>query len=579
MRKITSAVLVLCMLLCLSLPVLGESAGTHSEEKYLTDTLTLAGSAFEQIRTLTVSAIEAMAADKSLDIAYEGEYSMMTSGSVFSKHTFTGVKLLELLLNEGMDASLGDSTPVKFISKDGYTISVTLGDLRGGSYNRYSAKGGELEAAGVPVIVAYASDGQPLIGPTGDESVYKRFEQSDGYVEGADNIGGPLRLVIGQRSSYEFNAPCCSKWLAAVVVGDDNGYAYTRDSAPAADASEPDPSGDWTHGGTQSSFTLKISGSEAEPVYFSLAELEAMSEGTVRSYFAASAGRNAYEGVTLKYLISRCLKDGIDVPSSIVIKASDGFEKRIDVNTVMNGIDSLYQPGQHKDVLLAWAIDGSPLVPGKDSEGYDGTNAYGPLRLIVENTISMWVKNVCEIVLGEADNSPYTDISENDPVYSFAIKLHDAGIMNGVGGGRFDPAGNVSRAQLVTMLWRAKGCPVVNYYMTYTDADQSSWYGEAVRWASSEKLVNGYSETAFGPDDGISRQQLAAVLYRFAASPQVSGSAADFSDGASAAAWGADALVWAVENGVLDTVDGTLSPDAPASRADAAKALCRSLGI
>ncbi len=579
MRKITSAVLVLCMLLCLSLPVLGESAGTHSEEKYLTDTLTLAGSAFEQIRTLTVSAIEAMAADKSLDIAYEGEYSMMTSGSVFSKHTFTGVKLLELLLNEGMDASLGDSTPVKFISKDGYTISVTLGDLRGGSYNRYSAKGGELEAAGVPVIVAYASDGQPLIGPTGDESVYKRFEQSDGYVEGADNIGGPLRLVIGQRSSHEFNAPCCSKWLAAVVVGDDNGYAYTRDSAPAADASEPDPSGDWTHGGTQSSFTLKISGSEAEPVYFSLAELEAMSEGTVRSYFAASAGRNAYEGVTLKYLISRCLKDGIDVPSSIVIKASDGFEKRIDVNTVMNGIDSLYQPGQHKDVLLAWAIDGSPLVPGKDSEGYDGTNAYGPLRLIVENTISMWVKNVCEIVLGEADNSPYTDISENDPVYSFAIKLHDAGIMNGVGGGRFDPAGNVSRAQLVTMLWRAKGCPVVNYYMTYTDADQSSWYGEAVRWASSEKLVNGYSETAFGPDDGISRQQLAAVLYRFAASPQVSGSAADFPDGASASVWGADALVWAVENGVLDTVDGTLSPDAPASRADAAKALCRSLGI
>lgn len=578
MRKITSAVLVLCMILCLSLPVLGESAGTHSEEKYLTDTLTLAGSAFEQIRTLTVSAVEAMAADESLDIAYEGEYSMMTSGSVFSKHTFTGVKLLELLLNEGMDDSLGDSTPVKFISKDGYTISVTLGDLRGGSYNRYSAKGGELEAAGVPVIVAYASDGQPLIGPTGDESVYKRFEQSNGYVEGADNIGGPLRLVIGQRSSYEFNAPCCSKWLAAVVVGDDNGYAYTRDSAPAADASEPDPSGDWTHGGTQSSFTLKISGSEAEPVYFSLAELEAMSEGTVRSYFAASAGRNAYEGVTLKYLISRCLKDGIDVPSSIVIKASDGFEKRIDVNTVMKGIDSLYQPGQHKDVLLAWAIDGSPLVPGKDSEGYDGTNAYGPLRLIVENTISMWVKNVCEIVLGEPDNSPYADISENDPVYGFAIKLHDAGIMNGVGGGYFDPAGNVSRAQLVTMLWRAKGCPVVNYYMTYTDVDQSSWYGEAVRWASSEKLVNGYSETAFGPDDGISRQQLAAVLYRFAASPQVSGST-DFPDGASAAAWGADALVWAVENGVLDTVDGTLSPDAPASRADAAKALCRSLGI
>jgi len=71
------------------------------------------------------------------------------------------------------------------------------------------------------------------------------------------------------------------------------------------------------------------------------------------------------------------------------------------VDAVMTGVDSLYRPGEHSDMLLAYAINGAPMVYDTASEGYNGENAFGPVRLVVENTISAWVKNVAVIILGE----------------------------------------------------------------------------------------------------------------------------------------------------------------------------------
>ena len=151
----------------------------------------------------------------------------------------------------------------------------------------------------MPVIVAFASDGKALVGPTGSQSVYRVFTAADGYDDEADNIGGPLRLVTGQTSSYEFHAPNCAKWLAAIVVGDPQGYVYLRTSDADLDFSEPDQGGDWTHKGAQSGFRLTVSGTEAEKVaHYSLAQLEA--EPAIRQYFAASGGRFAFEGLALK---------------------------------------------------------------------------------------------------------------------------------------------------------------------------------------------------------------------------------------------------------------------------------------
>ncbi|MCR5648740.1 MAG: S-layer homology domain-containing protein [Oscillospiraceae bacterium] len=560
--------LVLALALALGCAVFADAAAAkHTEEKYLRDTLTLAGGGFGSVRTLTVAAIEAAADDPAL--GYENEYSMMTSGGVFSKHVFSGVRLYELLVSEGLDASLPDPTPVKFISKDGYTIPSTLGALRGG-LSRYSARGGELEESGLPVIAAFASDGVPLVGPTGTESVYLRFDESMGYVEAADNVGGPLRLVMGQESADEFNAPNCSKWLAAVVVGDADGYVYSRVSDAELDDSEPDRTGDWTHQGAQADYRLRIGGTEAKAnVSLSLAELEAMTEGTVREFYAASAGRNAYEGVTLPYLVSLYLADGLEAPTSVTVRAADGYTKTLDAASVMGGMDSFYQPGKHRDLLLAWAIDGSPLVPGETSPGYDGTNAFGPIRLIAENTISLWVKNVSEIIIGEA--TPFADVGRDNEYYDEINELYARGIMNGTGGGLFSPDLTLDRAQLVTMLWRAAGEPAA-YGAPFADVAGNMWYTTAVAWAAENGIVKGYDNGLFGTNDPITTEQLAAILYRYAGSPEAP--VMPLPEGVSG--WAEDAAAWALEQDLLPALaDGDTAPGAGATRAEAACALAR----
>ena len=247
----------------------------------------------------------------------------------------------------------------------------------------------------------------PWWGPTGVEPVYREFAVADGYNEAADNVGGPIRLVVGQSGTGDYNAPNCIKWLAAIVVGDAGSYRYTRVTDNSA-LDDPVPTGgDWTHhqAGYEAylSRTLTISGSEADKTVLTLADLEALSKGRVRDYFAASGGRNVYEGVSLKQLLSAYLADGVEKPSAITVIAADGYAVHLDVEQVWSGIDSFYQPGERREIMLAYAVDGAPLVDNAAAVGYNGANAYGPLRLVVENTVSQWVKNVDCIVIGQEE--------------------------------------------------------------------------------------------------------------------------------------------------------------------------------
>ena len=549
----------------------------HEENKYLTDTLTLAGSGFDGVRTLTVMALEGLYAEGDDSLAYTRQYSTMTSGSVFSTHTYTGLQLYPLMLREGLDEGLPDSTPVQLIAKDGYCIYMSLGDLRSDRYGRYSAKGGVLEEKGLPPLVAFASDGRALVGPTGTESVYRTFTAADGYVEECDNLGGPLRLIVGQISSYEFNAPNCAKWLAAVVVGDADGYEYHRDTGQSVEDSQPDQSGDWTHKGDQEGFRLIISGTEANGIHeLSLTELEA-DQRRARQYFAASRGRYAFEGLPLSALVSDYLVPGRDTPSQIKIKASDGMVKTISPDTVMKGVDSFYQPGQHRDVLLAWAVDGSPLVPDDTSAGYDGTNEFGPLRLVVENTISLWIKNVTEIVLGEENTSPYRDVSENSWYYQDVADLYRLGLMQG-SYGLFDPEGRTSRAMIVTVLYRMAGAPQVSGEIPFSDVSRDSWYAGPLLWASQNGIARGDGER-FRPDDPVSRQELAALLYRVCGEPRQEADLLVFRDAAQVAEWAVSPMKWAVGQGLLQGDDGHLLPAATASRCQTAAMINRYLAL
>ncbi len=561
------------------------AAGTaHTEDKYLYDTLTIAGSGFSSVQSYTVYALESLAADNSLGLGYENTYSMMTSGGEFSHHTFTGLSVHNFLLYCGLDETLPDTTPVKFISKDGYAIPFTLGDIRSADYSRFTSKDNPAaEETGLPVLIAYASNGVPLIGPTGSEPVYIQFDEEDGYVESAQNIGGPLRLIMGQTASSVFNSPNCAKWLAAIVVGDANGYEFKRETSNIDDLSEPEGGGDWTHGDMCSDFRLTISGSEASgTITLALSDIESMTGGIVCEYYAASNGKNAYEGVLLKYLISQYLSPSIDTPSEVTVISSDGYAKSLDINDLWNGVDSQYQPGKHKEFLLAYAINGSPLVKSTDSEGYDGKNAFGPLRLVVENTVSAWVKNVAEIVIGSADNSKpaFSDLAGYEWAADSINSLYASGIVSGVGENRYSPSSLIKRGDFMLMLCRAYKLSA-DTSVNFSDVPEGAYYFDAVAAAKALGIAQG-DGINFYPENSITRQEAMTLIYRTLVLlgkdiAGYSGSLDSFKDAADVADWAQSPIKALVGAGIINGSEGRILPGGSMTRAQMAVALFRAI--
>ncbi|MDO4581904.1 MAG: S-layer homology domain-containing protein [Bacillota bacterium] len=438
----------------------GETAPSpYGQANYLYDTLTITGEGMAGQVVYTVLELEALAADAALNLGWQDVYSLLSRGNVFTEPLFSGVRAYELLQYAGLKADLPDGTAVKFISKDGYATSLTLGQLRQG-YNRYAGK--EADAALItpnqPVLIAYGVNGLPLVGPTGSQAVYTKFTAADGYDEARDNSGGPLRLVIGQRLAGEYNAPSCAKWLAAIVVGDAGDYVYSRDSDSSYLSDSVPQGGDWTHSGDYAAYaahTLTISGSEAKSAVLTLSELEAATELIVRDYFAASAGRNIYEGLKLNELIKLYLAEGVEAPGAVTVISGDGYAAALDLHDLANGVVSGYQPGLTRPLLLAYAIDGAPLVETAQDPLYNGGNAYGPLRLVVENTISKWVKDVELILIGEP---VFTDLSgEYAAVAPAVYRLYARGAVHGRGDGGFYPQDAARVGEAVKMLLLAQG--------------------------------------------------------------------------------------------------------------------------
>lgn len=159
---------------------------------------------------------------------------------------------------------------------------------------------------------------------------------------------------------------------------------------------------------------------------------------------------------------------------------------------------------------------------------------------------------------------------------------YDHGLMTGTSATTFSPDQATTRGMIVAILHRQEGEPVVNYLMTFDDVDEGAYYAEAVRWAASEGVVNGYSASAFGPTDAITREQLAAILYNYATYKGMDTSAradlSGYSDAASVSAWAEDAMQWAVDEGLINGMsETTLAPDGNATRAQVAAILQRFL--
>ena len=147
--------------------------------------------------------------------------------------------------------------------------------------------------------------------------------------------------------------------------------------------------------------------------------------------------------------------------------------------------------------------------------------------------------------------------------------------MRGVSASRFNPNGGTSRAMVVTILYRLAGEPAVSGSAAFRDVVPGAWYEKAVIWASTNGVVNGFADGTFAPDAPVTRQQLAAILWRYAGSPTASGSLSAFADAAEVSAFAVDAMVWAVGQDILRGDNGKLLSQAGATRAQLAAMLQR----
>lgn len=177
----------------------------------------------------------------------------------------------------------------------------------------------------------------------------------------------------------------------------------------------------------------------------------------------------------------------------------------------------------------------------------------------------------------------FVDVPAGAYYYDAVLWAAEGGIVTGTDAVHFSPDAFCTRAQIVTFLWRAAGSPVVNYAMDFNDVDGGAYYAEAVHWAASEKVVEGTTAETFAPDAAVTRAQMVTMLYRFAKAQgmdttQGGMAIREFDDFDAVPAYALEAMDWAVNAGVLKGDNNRLLPQDNCTRAQIVTMLYRALG-
>ena len=182
-----------------------------------------------------------------------------------------------------------------------------------------------------------------------------------------------------------------------------------------------------------------------------------------------------------------------------------------------------------------------------------------------------------------SENTPYTlpydemfcDVSASDWFAPSVQYVYDNGLMKGTAPARFEPNGTLTRAQIAQILYAKNGQPTVTATTPFTDVAQGDWFYNAVCWAYENKIVSGTSPTTYAPNELVTREQMAKMLYAASGAPEVTeGSLDSFADASSVSDWAQTAMLWATQNKIINGSkdNGTLrlNPQKGATRAEAA---------
>lgn len=168
--------------------------------------------------------------------------------------------------------------------------------------------------------------------------------------------------------------------------------------------------------------------------------------------------------------------------------------------------------------------------------------------------------------------NPFTDVKETDWYYPGVMFCYEKGLMSGGDGGKFDPNGTMTRGMMAAVMWRAVGAPKLDkkdYGDTFSDVKSGMYYEEAIYWCRNNGVMSGYSKDSFGPNDNITREQIVTVLWRYLGSPDAK--ADDFVDETDISGFAQKAVDWARNTKVVGGYsDGRFGPKDNATRAQVA---------
>ena len=248
------------------------------------------------------------------------------------------------------------------------------------------------------------------------------------------------------------------------------------------------------------------------------------------------------------------------------------YPKQAECTLALNGAE-LLSVTLNETMELTWQMADKTLsvdIPPLPAGDY-------PLSLEFEqNKRLTWTWHV-----RECPSAAFKDVQSGAWYHSYVDWAVENGLMNGMAPDRFDPQGGFTRAMLVTVLYRAEGCPEAPETCPFADVAPGRYYSEAVAWAAGAGIVNGMDETHFAPESPITREQLVTILFRYAGDDGTRADLSVFPDAAAVHSYAKDAVAWAVGRGIVNGVGNggvsTLSPRSGASRAQVAAMIMRYL--